>query len=55
MTETGKYYLPPGIYKAELDVNGIKETKEFEIKENKRGGGKPSPYSKTKGKPKEKD
>lgn len=43
LSDTGKYFLPPGKYKVELDVNGIKETKELEIKEGKRNNGNPSP------------
>lgn len=53
LTDSQKYYLPPGKYKVELDANGVKETKEFEVKESKRNNGNPSPYSK--GYPKEKD
>jgi photosystem II stability/assembly factor-like uncharacterized protein len=49
LTDTGKYFLPPGKYKVELDANGIKETKELEVKERKRGNQNPSPF------PKEKD
>ena len=45
VTDSGKYFLPPGKYKAELDVNGAKETKEFEIKEAKKNTN-PSPSSK---------
>lgn len=55
LADSGKYYLPPGKYKIELDANGIREIKEFEIKESKRNNGKPSPYSKTKMKTKERD
>ncbi|MBS1492029.1 MAG: glycosyl hydrolase [Bacteroidetes bacterium] len=46
LKDSGKYYLPPGKYKVELDANGTKETKEFEIKESKRNNGKPSPFPK---------
>lgn len=47
LTDKGKYFLPPGKYKVELDANGVKETKEFEIKESKReSNNKPSPFPK---------
>jgi len=44
LTDSGKYYLPIGKYKAELDVNGVKEIKEFEVKERKNNN--PSPGAK---------
>ncbi|CAF3790876.1 unnamed protein product [Rotaria sp. Silwood1] len=46
LKDSGKYYLPPGKYKVELEVNGVKETKEFEITDGKRNNGKPSPFPK---------
>jgi hypothetical protein len=46
LKDSGKYYIPPGKYKVELDANGTKETKEFEVKESKRNNGKPSPFPK---------
>ena len=53
LTDSQKYFLPPGKYKVELEAKGTKETKEFEIKESKRNNGNPSPNSK--GYSKEKD
>ncbi|MBS1514519.1 MAG: glycosyl hydrolase [Bacteroidetes bacterium] len=45
LKDSGKYYLPPGKYKVELEAAGKKETQEFEVKENKRGGNNfPSPF-----------
>jgi hypothetical protein len=46
LSDSGKYFLPPGKYKAELDANGTKQTKEFEVKERKGGNNKPSPFPK---------
>lgn len=53
LADSKKYFLTPGKYKVELEANGTKETKEFEIKESKRNNGNPSPNSK--GYSKEKD